>query len=527
VCAAGLTVAWCVASFWFPFGWDQGMFATVGDAIVRGGMPYRDAWDMKGPLAYYGFALAQFLFGRHMWSIRILDLGLLFVGMAALAALVSRWALPRRGYWVASVFALWIGSLTWFHMVQPDTWAAILITLAAWRLVSGTSLREWMFSGAMIGCAALIKPLYLVFLILPLMQILEERRPGGLGPPDPKRWIRAAAIIGMALAPLALAVAWFAWRGALRDLIEVHILFTSYVYASGAPVRHWDVARRTVKFFLSDPVIFGLPVILAGAWSLWRNSRSSARMIFAWAILAVMCVAAQRRFFKYHWVVVFPAFLLLAAVGFDALRGFAFGKGAEWRARRLLSRIALALATVAVLRLAVVPASDVAQWMELETGHISLDQYYAAHVAGIYRPGDDLQAAAYIRERTGPADTVAVFGNDAGINFLSGRRNPTRFVFSLPLHQGARSSYRAAYRREYIQGLHRNHPAYFVIGVGWSDMTKDQALGDFPELQHFLADDYRLDTHIGGLDLYQWKALSRRISSAGNRTPASSAPDGR
>ena len=106
----------------------------MGDAIVRGGMPYRDAWDIKGPLAYYGFALAQFLFGRHMWSIRILDLGLLFVGMAALTAMVARFTLPRRGYWAASVFALWIGSLTWFYTVQPDTWAAVLIILAAWPL---------------------------------------------------------------------------------------------------------------------------------------------------------------------------------------------------------------------------------------------------------------------------------------------------------------------------------------------------------------------------------------------------------
>jgi len=319
VCAAGLTAVWCIASLWFPFGWDQGMFATVGDAIERGGLPYRDAWDIKGPLAYYGFALAQFLFGRHMWSIRILDLGLLFVGMAALAAMVARLTLPRRGYWVASVFALWIGSLTWFHTVQPDTWAAILIILAAWPLVSGRpALREWMFSGAMIGCAALIKPLYLAFLILPLMQIFEQHRSGGgAAPPALKGWTRAAAMIGIALAPLALAVAWFAWRGALGDLIDVHILFTWNVYSSGAPASPGDVVRRTVKFFLSDPVVFGLPVIVAGAWSLWRNSRSSARLILTWAMVAVMCVAAQRRFFKYHWVVVFPAVLLLAAVGFD------------------------------------------------------------------------------------------------------------------------------------------------------------------------------------------------------------------
>ena len=246
----------------------------------------------------------------------------------------------------------------------------------------------------MIGCAALIKPLYLAFLILP-------RADPGTAPvrrrrTAPKGWIPAAAMIGMALAPLTLAVAWFAWQGALGDMIDVHLLFNWNVYSSGAPVRHWDAVRRTVKFFLSDPVVFGLPVIVAGA-CLWRNSRSSARMILMWAIVAVMCVAAQRRFFKYHWVVVFPAVLATGSGGFDLLV-FAFGKAAEWRARsaRLLSQMALALATIAVLRLGLFRRSGVVQWMKLATGRVSLDQYYASHMAGSYMAGDDLKAAAYI-----------------------------------------------------------------------------------------------------------------------------------
>src|SRR5258708_1726550 len=107
-CATIFTGLWCIASFWFPFGWDQGMFAAVGDVILRGGMPYRDGWEVKGPLAYYGFALAQWLFGRHMWSIRILDLALLLAGMAALAGMVGRLASRAAGWWAAMVFVVWI-----------------------------------------------------------------------------------------------------------------------------------------------------------------------------------------------------------------------------------------------------------------------------------------------------------------------------------------------------------------------------------------------------------------------------------
>src|SRR4051794_37631686 len=88
--AAALTTLWCIASFWFPFGWDQGMFASVGHVIVRGGMPYRDGWETRGPLAFYIFAWAERLFGEHMWSVRVFDLLLLLAGMLAVGVIVRR-----------------------------------------------------------------------------------------------------------------------------------------------------------------------------------------------------------------------------------------------------------------------------------------------------------------------------------------------------------------------------------------------------------------------------------------------------
>ena len=53
-----LAIVWAFASLSFPFGWDQGIFAWVGSTIVDGGLPYRDAWDIKGPLTYYVYAAA-------------------------------------------------------------------------------------------------------------------------------------------------------------------------------------------------------------------------------------------------------------------------------------------------------------------------------------------------------------------------------------------------------------------------------------------------------------------------------------
>src|SRR5438067_1470453 len=85
----GIT-ALCTLSW--PMGRDQGIFAWTGDVILHGGVPYRDAWEVKGPAAHYSAALAIALFGHNQWGIHLLDLLLTLAGMAALWNLCTRLA---------------------------------------------------------------------------------------------------------------------------------------------------------------------------------------------------------------------------------------------------------------------------------------------------------------------------------------------------------------------------------------------------------------------------------------------------
>jgi hypothetical protein len=494
VAAAVFIAMWLSASLWFPFGWDQGMFAAIGDIIQRGGMPYRDGWDMKGPLAYYPYAWAQELFGRHMWSIRLFDLPLLIAAMAGLASIVGRLTTRLYGWWAAIVYALWIGSLTWFHAAQPDGWVAGFVILAAVPVVPRRpSTARLALSGLLIGLTGLIKPLYLAFLAVPLVHV-AGRAEWKRGP----KLVAAAALIGAALAPLLLAVAWFAYRGALRDLIEVHLLYTFAVYSGSAGARIRDMTAGMLKYFFTGTVVFALPVIAVGVRALWRSSRESAVSVITWALVAVGGAAAQDKFYKYHWIPLFPPLVILGVVGCHRLLQ---GKTAGWR--KLAGAAALALAAFAVCEWAIAPASSVVQWLQLVTGRIGSDQYYTAHATGGFVAGDDMKTARYILVRTKPDEGITVWGNNALIEFLSGRPSPTRFIFALPLTEGGPSSPRDSYRREYINALKKNPPVYFVAGLPWGGLHKDQALNGFPELRAFLQERYYLETRIGGLDLYR------------------------
>ncbi|MEP6779943.1 MAG: hypothetical protein ABJC26_08645, partial [Gemmatimonadaceae bacterium] len=52
-------VASGAASLIWPLSWDEGIFAWIGGVLLKGGTPYVDAWDVKGPVTYFVYALAQ------------------------------------------------------------------------------------------------------------------------------------------------------------------------------------------------------------------------------------------------------------------------------------------------------------------------------------------------------------------------------------------------------------------------------------------------------------------------------------
>ena len=57
---------------------DQGVYLYIGQQILDGGTPYRDAWDHKGPLIYYINALGLW-FTDSIWGVWFLEIVILFL----------------------------------------------------------------------------------------------------------------------------------------------------------------------------------------------------------------------------------------------------------------------------------------------------------------------------------------------------------------------------------------------------------------------------------------------------------------
>jgi len=124
-----------------PFGRDQGIFAYIGDTILHGGVPYRDAWDHKTPGLYAIYALAFSLFGRAMPSVHLLE-GCALTLTAFIVYLVGR---RVRGEAVAVLAALLYGVgatllFEWWDRGQAEVYMGLTGALAVYWLLRAATV---------------------------------------------------------------------------------------------------------------------------------------------------------------------------------------------------------------------------------------------------------------------------------------------------------------------------------------------------------------------------------------------------
>ncbi len=506
-CLAFLLVLVLIAMLSWPFGWDQGLFAWVGDEITRGGLPYRDAWDIKGPLTHYTFALAQTIFGRNMWGIRILDVLLLALCCTAVFRVVSLLTTKAVARWTVVLYGLWYAAGAYWQTAQPDGWVGMFLAIGLFPLVftgSSASWHRWAGAGLAIGAGALVKLPYVVFLVVPLslafLDFQERRRSTALQN-------LAAAVVGTALLPL-VALIWFSIHGALPQAIEA-----LYTYPASAYSLH---GVQNLSGRLKGLVLFGqaatlvavaLPFAIFGWWTLKSTSRRAATVMLSWLVVGIAAVVVQGRFYTYHWLIVSPPIAVLVASGVWQVAKMEFAGS---------SRLTFTIIVTAVMAFHVSthPMLETLEFFRYVTGSTTKEAYYAHF--GI--PGDDLRAAQYLRDHTPDSASVVMLGWNASILYQSGRRSPTRFGYSMPLFMGEGTKIREAYRTEFMHVLEALPPAIIVVGqLSEMILGANYSVTDFPAFAALLTQKYRRTESFGNIVVYE---LRPQADPAADSLPA-------
>lgn len=174
-------------NLFYPFGKDQGEYAYIATAFMRGEVIYRDVFNVKPPLTHVLHAAALLLFGHDMIAIRWWDW--LWQGATALVlAGIARQLYREKGVGVlaAALYIIFYFATDFWHSAQTDGFINLPIALAVWLFLYATAETRWgqrpqsialFLSGLCVGLAVLLKyPIGVMMPFLLLMLFLKGTR---------------------------------------------------------------------------------------------------------------------------------------------------------------------------------------------------------------------------------------------------------------------------------------------------------------------------------------------------------------
>jgi 4-amino-4-deoxy-L-arabinose transferase-like glycosyltransferase len=497
----------------YPFGRDQGVFATAAEVLAGGGLPYRDVWDVKPPGIFYLYWMSFALFGRSVLAPRLLDLIWMLGTAAAIWCLGRRLLSPWVGAAGALFFLVWyVAGNSFWNTTQPEGFACLPLVLGAIAVVNGDARsRAWVAftCGLLVAVAVLLKFTLGIFLALPIVAALL---------PSKHRVSRRLAGIGACILACCLvlsAVAFFFWRAdALRDMIEVLFLWNAKYSRLRVPVPlASDPIHQTLRFLVggSHPLLFpiGLLAFVGTVNLIARPALGRRRWLLpSWILLMMASVWAQGKYYTYHWLPVLPPLCLLAGQGLAA---------AGDCIRRCTSRPAsMALCTVGMMALLSLLGSAYwrsAHWpLRYLAGTVDRSTFLARYDRyGDFSLSADREVAELVQRTTRASDHMFVWGFEPLIYFLADRPPASRFIYTVPLvTQWSPPEWRA----ELVRDLSEKRPTYVAVAhrdvLPWMTGRLDDSaaqLAEYPELKTLLETSYMRDRRIEDFDIW---VLQRR-----------------
>jgi hypothetical protein len=206
-------------------GRDYGFYVYIGDHVVHGKLPYRDAWESKPPAIFYANAVGLWLGRGSRWGVWIIEL------IALLAAATISFHTTRKlwGIWPALAgLILWLVGLDLTlqggNLTEEYPLSLHFLSIALFiKLLETPKHRLYnILLGLAFGICFLFRPNNAVLeaaiiMILLLMQVFHR---------DLKSillqilWLSIGVLI-----PLLLTIVYFWSQGLLRELFEASLLY--------------------------------------------------------------------------------------------------------------------------------------------------------------------------------------------------------------------------------------------------------------------------------------------------------------
>lgn len=464
---------------------DEGVYLLSGDAILHGGMPYREIWDPKGALLYFLYAFILKITGHSVLGLRLFTS--LWIGLSAvLIFIIGRRLTDTAGgifaslLFIAATSASDIGALASnsevFYLLPVLAGVYIMLFLKSGPLYL-------LGAGIFLGLAFNIKSITIFdFLSLLLSIFFIKKNEGSTFRTAGKALIFC---IGF-LIPLAFIAGYFQCKGCIDYFIDIY--FTApfrYVSSGLDPL----VAVEGLSKFLYANILILWGLCLLAALSIYSciggmyGADRRIRFLIVWLVFIIIGIMLHHRFFMHLFIQALPPLSILAGI---------------FMSKMISSKINKALALALIL------------CFGLEIFFVTKSNF--EYFGRIICSGEKLKlndtparVSDYLRSRLKSSDYIYVVDYESVVYFLTGARVPTRYVYSfIYTDSEIWDSVLGVNAFEEMKKALSHKPSYVILSGRKKVGTKQ-----FDSyLKKHLEENYALDKVIDGILIYRSKYKS-------------------
>ncbi|MBI5185835.1 MAG: glycosyltransferase family 39 protein [Nitrospinae bacterium] len=487
-----------------PLERDEGEYAYMGQNLLRGILPYSEAYNMKFPGIYFVYAAILVLFGQTHTGIHS---ALLLVNIATslmLYLIGRRWIDGVSGFVAGSSFLVltlspslqgyWANSE---HFVIFFVSMGFFLVLLAEEKEKGSYL---FFGGLFLGSSFLIKQhavFFPVFGFIYICSVYLKKTRGGF---------RACLIktglfsLGAAI-PFLLTIILFSTQGLLGQFFFWTFRYAAE-YASQVPISEGFSNFKRI-FFPVMRTHFPIFVLfffgLAGAT--WIKSKPiRGAWVYGFFIASFLAVCPGWFFRPHYFVLLLPSIALLAGIG------------ASFILKKLPpKKWAMAAASPLFIIFISYPIFSQGKLLLNSTPHELCRTVY-----GLNPFPESLEIARFIKKNTANGDVIAVLGSEPQIYFYSNRKAATGYIYAYPLMES--HGFALKMQKEMVRQIESAAPKYILytnIPTSWL-AGKESELMIFDWLNAYLDKGYVIDGVVdiisSNFTAYKWGEEARRYS---------------
>jgi hypothetical protein len=425
---------WNLPTLWYPFEPAHGLAQVIAKVILEGGVPYRDALDVKPPAVFYLQAALIAMAGDKMAWLRVADLVSLWLTMGSMVHVGSRVRSRAAGLWGALLLGLSYPLMGFWKTAQAESfllpwlWWSLLLAIRGDR--DGSRVKS-LLCGASLGVVFWFKYPYAIPLVLLVVERALHSLKGKRA--DEESLWSAFPLAGGFLAVVGGGALHLWGIGALEELWRVTVAQNvgerlDLVAAGGTFLRRSAVYWASLAEFRLFVLVLALALV--GSSILIREGSRVSRVVLGYFFCMFAAVELQMRLYHYHVVPLLSTACLLAGIGLDGLIRACFA--VRVRAGRAMAALSLlVLVATALLN----HHEAFRRWWAYAVKGLSWEAYLATFpdLSGRYRPFvlEEWQVGQTLRALLPPGESLFVWGGFVPLPYyFSGLRPSTPVLYT-------------------------------------------------------------------------------------------------